>query len=103
MSAEDNAQEALQIAIQVQSDFKYHTETCMSRYENLTSKLDSVERNTNARLKSIWSLIAWAGTTAFGIIIAILGFLLIQLYDRNESDKKMLSERFDVTFAQHTK
>lgn len=103
MSAEEDAQEALKVAIQVQSDFKYHTETCMTRYQALNDKLDNLNASTNLRLKNIWSLIAWAGTTAFGIIIAILGFLLVQLYDRNESDKQMLSERVDVSVAQHSK
>ena len=99
----DNATKALFVATETQNDFRNHTETCAARYKDLGDRITTLEADMKEGLHSIWRLLIWAGGTGFTILMSLLAFLLVQSYERNELDKRELSDRINVTIAQpHT-
>jgi hypothetical protein len=76
--ARDKAQKAV-------DDLSGHEDLCAERYKNI-----------NDTLKTIKSILAWAGTTIFGLLIATLGWLVIQQVSRNDDDKTLLKAQVEL-------
>lgn len=64
-------------AHEVERTIAAHEDLCAERYGNI-----------NTAIREIKAFQKWAGTTAFGIIIALLGFLAMQVFNSNEAAKK---------------
>lgn len=68
----------------VERDIAAHEDLCAERYGNI-----------NTAIREIKSIIKWAGTTGLGIIIALIGFLAVQIYNSNEATKQALATKLD--------
>lgn len=76
--ARDDARTAL-------DNIEGHEQLCAERYLNI-----------NETLKTIKSILAWAGTTIFGMLLATLGWLVVQSIDRNDGDKAVLRAQLEL-------
>jgi spore coat polysaccharide biosynthesis predicted glycosyltransferase SpsG len=72
--AMQTAIEAKELAKSAQVRILSHEELCAERYENIKASISDLK-----------SIIKWAGTTMFGIIMLMLGWLAVQLYENNQA------------------
>lgn len=79
------AYDALNLAKQAVRDIESHEDICAERYAGIHDKI-----------REIKSLIGWAGGSAFGIIIAVLGFLAIQMISANDQARHDQQTKIDM-------
>lgn len=85
------AYEALNLAKQNTRDIEGHEDICAERYAGIHKAIDEIK-----------GTIKWAGTTAFGIIIAMLGFMLVQQLNANGKINDDNQRRIDSLQGQLT-
>lgn len=76
--ARDKAQKAL-------DNIEGHEDLCAERYTNI-----------NDTLKTIKSILGWAGAAIFSVMAGTLGWLVAQQIGQNDSDKQMLRAQIDL-------
>ncbi|MGN5375787.1 hypothetical protein [Sphingomonas hankookensis] len=54
-----------------------HEDICAERYKNINDKVAAVD----AKVSTLFKLLAWGGTTALTLILALLGFLAKAQFD----------------------
>ena len=72
MSVESVAYDALNLAKQNARDIEHHEDICAERYQGI-----------NNAIREIKGWMKWAGTSAFTIVIGMLGFLIVQQFHDN--------------------
>jgi hypothetical protein len=82
--ARDKAQKA-------NDELEGHENLCAERYKNI-----------NDTLKTIKSILAWAGTTIFGLLMVTLGWLVVQQVNRNDDDRTLLKAQIELLQQQMT-
>lgn len=90
------AYDALNLGKQNARDIEAHEDLCAERYRNINesiAELKSEFRSTSNEQKQI---LKWAGTTAFGIIITMLGFLGVQVYNANQEADRERDRKFEL-------
>lgn len=85
LSTASVAYEALNLAKQNARDIESHEDLCAERYGNINKSLGEVK-----------GILKWAGTTLFGIIIALLGFLAAQQFNANDSARKQAEMKIEL-------
>lgn len=75
--ARDDAAKAL-------DNIEGHERLCAERYGNI-----------NDTLKTIKSILGWAGGTIFTMLLATLGWLIVQQVSRNDDDKDLLRAQIE--------
>jgi len=78
------AREALDLARKVEMRVDGHEDICAERYKRLEENISNVKSETG----DIKKILAWAGTTGFAVILAVLGFLLKLQVDANTDMQK---------------
>lgn len=73
------AREALDLAKDVDRRVNAHEDICAIRYRQLEGGIGAVK----SEIGDVKKIIAWAGTTGFGIIIAALAFFIKAQLDAN--------------------
>lgn len=104
------ARDALDLAKDVDHRVSSHEDICALRYarleENMTAaraemalNMNSLKNDMSAQQqifkeenKDIKRILAWAGTTAFGVILAALGFLMVEQFNANAEMQRTLHE-----------
>jgi len=79
------AYDALNLARQVERDIESHEELCAERYAGIHEKIHEIK-----------SLIGWAGGVAFSIIVAVLGFLAVQMLSANDQARRDQQTKIDL-------
>lgn len=84
-TAMGKAEVALTLSRENKSAITAHEDLCAERYGNIHAGL--------ARLEGI---LKWAGVTGFGIIIALLGFLALQMLNANADARRAADTKIDL-------
>lgn len=74
-SASRTAYEALGMAKEAKAEIAAHEDVCALRYKSIEAALTKIETSFDKQLGMVWKVIAWAGGTAFLIVMGLLGFL----------------------------
>lgn len=93
------AREALDLAKDVDHRVNAHEDICALRYKRLEENITAVRSEvatTTATLKSdigdIKKILAWAGTTGFAVILAVLGVLVKAQFDSNTEMQRTIQD-----------
>lgn len=74
MSEQDNlARLAMDKAVEADNKINAHEDICAIRYENI-----------NESLSRIMKILGWGGTALGGLVLSVLGWAMVQLYDANQ-------------------
>lgn len=73
------AREALDLAKDVDHRVNAHEDICALRYNQLELSIKA----TKDEVGDVKKILAWAGTTGFAIVLALLGFLMKAQFDAN--------------------
>jgi len=76
---------ARQDARQALNEIESHEDLCAERYGNI-----------NDTLRTIKSILGWAGGTIFMMLIGVLGWLISQQVGRNDSDRAVLEAKIEL-------
>lgn len=82
------AREALDLARDVDHRVNNHEDICALRYKRLEENITSVK----SEVGDVKTILAWAGTTGFGIIMAALAFFIKVQFDANAEMQKTVQE-----------
>lgn len=74
--------DALNMARHAQQQVDNHEEVCAERYKTIHESLTKLETSFDKQLGMIWKVIAWAGGSAFLIVMGLLGFLAKTQFDQ---------------------
>jgi len=85
-SASSVAREALDLARKVELRVDGHEDICALRYARLEENITA----SRAEIGDIKKILAWAGTTSLGIILAVLGILMKAQFDANTEMQKTI-------------
>lgn len=72
-------------ATKAADDIEGHEALCAERYKNINDTLGTIKR-----------ILAWAGTTIFGLLVGTLGWLVVQQVNRNDNDKELLRAQIEL-------
>lgn len=84
-SASRVAYEALNLSKQNTRDIEAHEDLCAERYKNI-----------NTSISEIKSILKWAGTTGFVIIIGLLSFLAKAQFDANSTAQRAAQAKIEM-------
>lgn len=65
-----------------------HEELCAERYKNIHETLGTMK-----------TILGWAGGSIFSLLVATLGWLVVQQVSRNDDDKAMLRAQVEMLQA----
>lgn len=84
-AASSVAHEALALGKENKLKIDAHEDLCAERYGHI-----------NGNVAEIKSILKWAGTTAFGIIVVLLGFLLKTTWEAKEQASAAASTKIEM-------
>ena len=77
-----NASEAFAHAQSAHDKIDAHEDLCAERYAHIQTTIGNVTKTVDTILK----VLAWGGTTIFGLIVLCLGFLAARAINVNDSE-----------------
>lgn len=83
------ARQAMDKAVEADNKIKAHEDICAIRYENI-----------NDTLSRIMKIIGWGGTALAGLVLSVLGWAMVHLFEANERAVQALQERDKLTYEQ---
>lgn len=93
------AREALDLARDVDRRVNGHEDICAIRYRQLEHNITEVKSD----IGDVKKILAWAGTTGFGIIMAALAFFIKVQFDANSEMQKTIQELQTQSMYERTK
>lgn len=83
------AYEALNLSKQNTRDIEAHEDLCAERYNNINNSIGEIK-----------SILKWAGTTGFLIIIGLLGFLAKTTWEAKEQAQEAAATKIEMLQTQ---
>lgn len=83
--ARDKANQAAADAEKALERMEGHEDLCAMRYGNINDTLTTIKH-----------ILGWAGTTIFGLLVATLGWLIVQQIDRSNDDTAVLHAQIEL-------
>lgn len=90
-----SAAEAFNHAQSAHDKVEAHEDLCAERYAHINTKLDGV----NSTVGTILKILAWGGTTIFGLLIGCLVFFATRSLSTNDAQLDNLKEQVEALQA----
>lgn len=93
-----SAAEAYNHAQAAHEKVEAHEDLCAERYAHINTKLDGV----NATVGTILKILAWGGTTIFGLLMGCLVFFATRSLSTNDAQIDALKDQVEALQTQQT-
>lgn len=91
-SAGSVAYDALNLAKEAKRDIVAHEDICAIRYERINVTLSEMKSGIDEKFNMIWKIIAWAGGSAFLIVMGLLAFLAKTQFDSMTEFQRIMTQ-----------
>jgi hypothetical protein len=96
------ANEAMQHAQAAHEKIDTHEDLCAERYAHIHTAIDGVKNVMGTEIASIkktvgtiLKILAWGGTTVFGMLMVVLGFLATRAITNSDAQSDMLRNQIE--------
>jgi hypothetical protein len=93
-----SAQEAMARAEAAHIKIDAHEDLCAERYAHIHTAIGGVKASVGTVLK----ILAWGGSTIFGLLVVLIGFLAVRSISSNDSELQKLRQQVDQMQATAT-